>query len=110
MGLLRLFLEFDILVTLFLLEELVVPYMRDRRLCPVSRWMLGKLRARATRIARKTPTEELLDSATARQQEAMARLAAASRDLEAAAMERKAAELESRTNKMREGDGEGDPS
>ena len=72
--------------------------------------MLGKLRARAARIARKTPTEELLDSAMARQQEAMARLAAASRDLEAAAMERKAAELESRTNKMREGDGEGDPS
>ena len=63
MGLIRLFLEFDVLMTLILLEELVVPYMRDRRLCPVSRWMLGKLRARAAMIARKTPTEELLDSA-----------------------------------------------
>lgn len=104
------FLEFDILVTLFLLEELVVPYMRDRRLCPVSRWVLGKLRLRAARIASKTPTEELLDAAMARQQEAQARLAAASRDLEAAAMERKAAELEARTNKMRSEEDEGDPS
>ena len=104
MVLIRLFLEFDVLATLFLLEELVVPYMMDRRLCPVSRWMLGKLGARVARIARKTPTEDLLDSAMLRQQEAQARLAAASRDLEAAAMERKAAELEFRTNKMREGD------
>jgi hypothetical protein len=109
MGLLRLFLEFDVLVTLFLLEELVVPYMRDRRLCPVSRWVLGKLRSKAARIASKTPTEELLDSALTRQREAQARLDAASCDLEAAAMERRAAELEARTNKMRSEE-EGDPS
>ena len=73
MGLIRLLLECDIVVTLFLLEELVIPFLWDRRLCPVSRWVLRRLAAQARRLSRRSPTEELLDSATIRQGEAQAR-------------------------------------
>ena len=58
----------------------------------------------ATRIASRTPTEELLDSALSRQRDAQARLDAATRDLEAAKLEREASVLESATNKLREED------
>ena len=102
MGLIRLLLEFDVLAALFLLEEIAIPYLRDRRMFPASRWALGKLRARVARIASRTPTEELLDSALSRQRDAQARLDAATRDLEAARLERKAAEIESATNHLRE--------
>jgi hypothetical protein len=104
MCLIRLLLEFDVLAALFLLEELAIPYLRDRRMFPASRWVLGKLRGQAARIASRTPTEELLDSALSRQREAQARLDAATRDLEAARLEKKAAELESATNRLREED------
>ena len=104
MGLIRLLLEFDVLAALFLLEEIAIPYLRDRRMFPASRWVLGKLRARVARIASRTPTEELLDSALSRQREAQARLDAATRDLEAAKLEREASVLESATNKLREED------
>jgi len=101
MGLIRFLLELDVLASLLLLEELAIPYLRDRPKFPVIRWLLRRL---ASSLPRKTPAESLVDSAESRRRAALLRIEAAKKDREAAELERRADELEDETNQLREGD------
>jgi hypothetical protein len=102
MGLLRLFLELNILVPAWLLVELGLPILRDRPKFPVSRWLVRKL---LKLIPSHTSVDFLVTSAEGRRRSAKLRLEAAARDREAAELENRANKLEIETNQLRtEGD------
>jgi hypothetical protein len=103
MGLLRLFLELEVLLPTWVLVEIGVPILRDRPKFPMTRWAVRRLLAL---IPSRTPVDSLVTSAKARQQAARLRLEAAARDKEAAELEARADRLESETNQLRT---KGDP-
>jgi hypothetical protein len=101
MGLIRFLLELDVLASLLLLEELAIPYLRDRPKFPLICWLLKRL---ALLLPQKTAADSLMDSAKGRRRAALLRIEAARMDLEAAGLEKEADEMESETNQLREGD------
>jgi hypothetical protein len=94
----KLLIETEILIPLWVGIELALPMARGKPILPISKWVLRKT---LSPLLNRTPTESMLASAARREKEAQARLLAAEKDLKAAKTERAAAELEDQTNDIR---------
>jgi hypothetical protein len=99
MFLVRLILESGMFVVPYLCFEVVVPYLWDKPIFPLTRRLF---RIVGWFIPEKPTTETLLDASTRRLANARIRLRAAEADLAAAELEQKALSLEDTTNDLRE--------
>jgi hypothetical protein len=92
----KMFSEFDVLLALWLLIEILVPMARGRARFPMTKWALRKLRLLPPL---PTPGEDRVATANDRLSEAKDRLKAAEAEVEAAKLEQQARNLEAEANK-----------
>lgn len=101
---LRLFFGLDAIAVLFVIEELAIPTLRDRKMLPITRW-IGRTGYRLLTAGK--PRSSLIERSNERLGAAKERLVAAKADLIAAETEQTALRMENKTNHIRiEGDDE----